>query len=83
MLTWHNDNGDGIPEDEIWIKVGGDHGGGSFKLALHVCNLKKPNAPCNTICCLVFEAMDRRDNLETVLEVITEQLKIMKSRTWR
>ena len=28
-LTWHNGT---IPSNEIWIKVGGDHGGGSFSL---------------------------------------------------
>ena len=32
-LTWHNGT---IPSDEIWIKVGGDHGGGNFKTMLQV-----------------------------------------------
>ena len=32
-LTWHNGL---IPESEIWIKLGGDHGGGSFKLSMQV-----------------------------------------------
>jgi hypothetical protein len=27
-LTWHDDL---IPEDEIWLKIGGDKVGGSFK----------------------------------------------------
>ena len=31
-LTWSN----GIPETELWIKIGGDHGGGSFKLSFQV-----------------------------------------------
>ena len=79
MLTWHEQ----IPENQIWIKVGGDHGGGSFKLAFHVCNVRKPNAPCNTICCLVFEAKDNRLNLETLTPVITEQLQTLKQQTWR
>ena len=39
-LNWDR----GISDDEIWVKVGGDHGGGSFKLAVQVCNLDNPNS---------------------------------------
>ena len=83
MLTWHNQENPGIPQDEIWLKVGGDHGGGSFKLAFHICNLAKPNAPCNTLCSLVFEARDSRENLTALLPVITTQLELLKGRKWR
>ena len=31
-LTWSN----GIPESEVWIKIGGDHSGGAFKLSFQV-----------------------------------------------
>ena len=31
-LTWRN----GIPESEVWLKIGGDHGGGTFKLSFQV-----------------------------------------------
>ena len=27
LLSWHDG---GIPQNEIWLKVGGDHGGGKF-----------------------------------------------------
>ncbi|XP_064402593.1 uncharacterized protein LOC135348339 isoform X1 [Halichondria panicea] len=37
-LTWHEGK---IPADEIWVKLGGDKGGGSFKMAPdNVTNLK-------------------------------------------
>ena len=32
-LTWHDD---AIPKDEIWVKMGGDKGGGSFKMSFKV-----------------------------------------------
>ena len=32
-LTWHDN---AIPNDEIWVKVGGDKGGGSFKMSFQV-----------------------------------------------
>ena len=44
-LTWHNQT---IPDDEIWIKTGGDHGGDSFKLVLEVANTENPNSKENT-----------------------------------
>ena len=44
-LTWHNQS---IPDDEIWIKIGGDHGGDSFKLVLEVANIENLNSKENT-----------------------------------
>ena len=37
LLTWH---GNGSPDEEIWIKLGGDHGGGTLKF-----NVRIPVAP--------------------------------------
>ena len=40
QLSWH----DGAnPQNEIFIKVGGDHGGDSFKFMLQGGNVKTPN----------------------------------------
>ena len=41
LLTWHNN---AIPEDQIWLKVSGDHGGGTFKMSLQIANIQSPNA---------------------------------------
>lgn len=30
--------------NEIHVKIGGDHGGGSFKLSFQICNTKNPNS---------------------------------------
>ena len=38
-LTWH---GGAIPEEEIWLKIGGDHGGGSFKLMCQIATVENP-----------------------------------------
>ena len=37
---WEN----AIPENEIHIKLGGDAGGGSFKMAFQITNLDRPNS---------------------------------------
>ncbi len=33
-----------VPENEIWIKIGGDKGGGSFKMNFQICNVLTPNS---------------------------------------
>ena len=41
LLDFHDGN---IPDDQIWVKIGGDHGGDSFKLCLQIANVKSPNS---------------------------------------
>ena len=53
-LSWHNTT---IPDDEIWVKIGGDHGRGSFKVALQIANLANPNSKLNT--CLILIILQR------------------------
>ena len=35
LLMWHDG---GIPADEVWIKIGGDKGGSSFKMNFQIVN---------------------------------------------
>jgi len=50
-LTWHNG---AIPDQEIWIKLGGDKGGGTFKFNFQICNTPTPNSPRNTCVFSIF-----------------------------
>ena len=52
-----------IPEDEIWVKVSGDHGGESFKFSFHIGNAEHPTSLYNTVPFLVFGAKDFPTNL--------------------
>ena len=36
-------------KNEIRIKIGGDHGGGSFKMSFQVDNVENPNRKDNTV----------------------------------
>ncbi len=79
-LTWH----DGlIPEDSIWVKVGGDKGGKSFKMSLQVANVDRPNSIHNThvFCC--YEAGDTATNLHVALDCYRDQVKELLSTTWQ
>ena len=61
---WEN----AIPEDEVHIKLGGDAGGGSFKMAFQIANLDKPNSKTNTIVFTMFQAKDSWAILKTALQ---------------
>ena len=70
-LTWH---GGGIPSGEIWLKLGGDKGHGSFKLTLQLCNTKSPNSVKETCLLSIFKAGDSTTNLHTALEMYKEHI---------
>ena len=55
-----------IPADEVHLKFGGDHGGGSFKTSFQVANVNNPNQPSNTVVFSVMEAKDLWSNLVIV-----------------
>ena len=69
-LTWH----DIIPENEIWLKLGGDKGHGSFKLNFQLCNVQHPNSQKNTCLLSMFMAGDSTTNLHTCLDMYREQI---------
>jgi hypothetical protein len=77
-LSW-----EGFPDDEVYVKVGGDHGGGSFKLCLQIANVLNPNAKQNTIVIGCFEAKDNAENLKTILLIFKESLKKLTNMQWK
>ncbi|XP_071795593.1 uncharacterized protein [Asterias amurensis] len=78
-LTWRNGV---IPENEIWIKVGGDKGGTSFKLDFQIANTHRPNSYQNTVVFACFEAPDSSANLQCLIPIL-EQLSSLQRQTWR
>ena len=79
-LTWH---GGAIPESEIWIKIGGDHGGGSFKLSFQIVNTEHPNSLTNIIPFCIFNGKDTPANLETALGQYRPQLQQLQQTSWK
>ena len=78
-LVWHEQ----IPKDEIWVKIGGDHGGGSFKMCVQIVNVEKPNAAQNTVVFCCFLAPDSHVNLSLALCRFEEQIKALSDLKWR
>ena len=81
MLTWHKNT---IPDDQIWLKIGGDHGKHSFKMTLQVANLEKPNAQQNTFVIALSSIRDSHENIERFLNGgLGDEIAALSSLTWR
>ena len=78
-LTWS----DNFPRDEIWIKIGGDHGGTGFKMCLQVLNVHCPNSPANTFAIMYLDGKDYRDNLVKVLLPLRDEITQLHSDSWQ
>ena len=50
------------------LKIGGDHGGNSFKMSFQIGNVEHPNQPQNTVIFSILEAKDYNMNLMLSLE---------------
>ena len=79
-VTWHKG---AIPDDEIWVKIGGDMGGNTFKMCFQICNMEAPNSPQNTCVFSIFEAPDTYTNMWIGLDRFRSQIAELESHTWR
>ncbi|XP_038062352.1 uncharacterized protein LOC119733624 [Patiria miniata] len=79
-LTWHSGV---IPPNEIWVKIGGDKGGSSFKMAYQIVNVNHPNSLQNTVVFACFEGSDTSQNLKRTLPKIISQITTLSKQQWR
>ena len=81
LLSWHS----GIPEEEVWIKIGGDHGVNSLKLTLQIVNTEHPNSKRNTIVIAMAQVRDTHTNLERLFENmhLQEQILALQDHKWQ
>lgn len=78
LLVW-----DGIPEDQIWVKIGGDAGGGSTKFYYQIVNVSKANSKFNTTAFCVYQADESVTNLRTALDQFVDQINSLQQAEWR
>ena len=72
-----------VQNNEIHVKIGGNYGGGSFKMSYQIANVHNPNSTDNTIVSSIFEAKDYRSNIKIALTQFLEQVKALQSMTWK
>ena len=79
-MTWHNGV---IPENEVWLKLGGDKGGETFKANFQIVNVAAPNSVQNTCVFCCFAAGDSFTNLHIALDRYKEQVRHFQTMKWR
>ena len=79
-LCWHDGR---LPDDEVWVKIGGDKGGATFKMAIQILNVKHPNSPNNTCVFSIFEAPDSVANLKVMADTFRQQINELESKEWK
>ena len=75
QLKWKND----MPKDKIWLKIGGDHGGNTFKISWKILNDDKPNAKENTNVIACLQVKDNHENLRTITKIHKDQIECLSS----
>ena len=81
LLTWREGS---IPQDEIWVKIGGNHGKNSLKFTLQIANTTKPNARNNTVVIAIVSVRDTHDNMVRFLAGgLASDLKALQSHSWK
>ena len=79
-LCWHQGI---IPSDEIWLKVGGDKGGSTFKLSVQLANALAVNSINNTYVITCYQGTDTLANLQVAISRYREQLQELVSTGWK
>ena len=67
----------------VWLKLGGDKGGGTFKMSFQVANVKNPNSQQNTVVFNIFEAPDSFCNLKLALDQYSEDIQHLNNMVWK
>ncbi|KAL5505860.1 hypothetical protein EMCRGX_G007397 [Ephydatia muelleri] len=78
-LTWHEGF---IPASEVCIKIGGDKGGGTFKMNFQIVNIATPNSVHNTCVFCCFAAGDSVTNLHAALDRFKDQIEHLNGMKW-
>ncbi|XP_072046675.1 uncharacterized protein [Amphiura filiformis] len=79
LLTWD----DAIPNDEIWVKIGGDGGGGTTKFYYQILNTEKCNSRRNSTVFCAYAADESLPNLHIALDRFVNQVNGLLTATWR
>ena len=67
----------------VWLKIGGDKGGGTFKMNFQIVNVATPNSVHNTCLLSCFAAGDSITNLHMALDRFKDQVEHLHGMKWR
>lgn len=72
-----------IPDDEVWVKLGGNKVGGSFKMSLQLCNVESVISIYNAMVFTIFNAGNNAFNLHVALQLYRKQVQEMTTARWQ
>ena len=78
-LTWHDG---AIPENEVWVKVGGDHGQGRLKFNLAIVNTKNLISMDNNVLIGMAGVKDPIEKMEIIFDSIRKELAHVEKPVW-
>ena len=67
---------------EVWLKIGGDKGGGTFKMNFQIVNVATPNSVHNTCVFSCFVAGNSIINLHMALDCFNDQVEHLHGKKW-
>ena len=79
----HRSHNHGIPDYEIWIKLGGDHGRDSFKLTTQIVNSLTPNSKHFTVLIAMAKVKDTPDNLKIIFADFKDDFLNLANAVWK
>ena len=65
------------------MKIGGDAGGGTFKMNFQIVNIQSPNSPQYTFVFAIFEAKDTTTNLHVALDRFQGDVDALNGTQWK
>ena len=65
------------------MKIGGDTGGGTFKMNFQIVNIQSLNSPQNTCVFAIFEAKDTTTNLHVALDGFQGDIDALNGTQWK
>ena len=65
------------------MNIGGDNGGGTFKMTFQIVNVATPNSVHNTCVSSFFAAGDSVTNLHVALDLFKDQVEHLHGMKWR
>ena len=65
------------------MKLGGEKGGGSFKMNFQIVNISAPNSVHATCVFSCFEASDSITNLHVALDRFRDEVTEIRNMTWK
>lgn len=74
-LTWHDG---AVPNTNIWVKLGGNHGGGSVQLVMQIGSVEHPSFQCKTLFVCVLIVMSLMT--QQAICILTGYLKVKSRR---